>query len=199
MLTAIPLMILLPLGLLTSGCEPEENNNDEFLKELTRKQAAQHDALLRQSENLSKASRQLVEADANARNELTEMQSRLQQEFEAERRNIDGQRDKLDDERRDIADQRHRDPLIATAILQGTTLLIAALPFVLLLYLMRAARDDPTDAALAELLVHEFSADEPLLLPHSTHASARLEHDSAEPDASPVTPDDLQSDPPAIN
>lgn len=200
---AMSIVPLLCVVLLTSGCGPTPNENDEFLKEFSRKQATHHDSLLRQSEQLSKASQQLIEADATARGELVEMQSRLQQEFEAERRSIDGQRDKLDNERRDIAEQRHRDPLIATAILQGVALLIAALPLVLLWLMVRAARDEPADIPLAELLVHEFSADEPLLLPAPRQSETALPLQEEQPaaivaDTRDDLPDDTASDDPTI-
>jgi hypothetical protein len=166
------LVILATTILLIWGCSSSDDEYRRLVEEHSRRQAAQQESLLRQSENLSEASRQLVESDAAARGELAEMQSRLQQEFEAERQGIDGQREKLDDERRDIAARRHRDPLIAAALLQAVTLLIAALPFVLVLFLMRASRDEPADVPLAELLVEEFSTDKPLLLPAPPRSAA---------------------------
>ncbi|MCA9118392.1 MAG: hypothetical protein KDA79_25180, partial [Planctomycetaceae bacterium] len=148
------------------GCS-SNSADDEYrrlVEDLSRRQAVQQEALIRQSRDLTEASKELVESGASARRELTEMQSRLQQEFASERQSIDGQRQKLDDERREIATQRHRDPLVATAIVQSATLLIAALPMVALLLLILASRKEPVEVALTELLIEDVTAEKPLLL-----------------------------------
>lgn len=118
--------------------------------------SAERERLLEASERLAETSQTLVQSDAQARRELVEMQSQLQQGITAERRLIDAGQAQLDDERREIAAWRHRDPLIAAAIIQGTTLLVAALPILLLVLLFRMqlrAENDviPTDVIIAEV------------------------------------------------
>ena len=159
-----PLLGLL-IPLLLGGCGPPHNELTPVVEEMTRRQAAQQEAVVRQSQDLSKASQQLVESDAQARRELAKWQAEVQSQIESERQAVDQERDSLEGERREIARQRHRDPLIAAALIQAATLLVAIMPLVLVLFLLRAARNEPADIPLAELLVHELSAEQPLLLP----------------------------------
>ena len=64
-------------------------------------------------------------------------------------------------------------PLLSLFIVFGgvTVLLFGAVCFrratkpVLILFLLRAARNEPAEVPLAELLVHDLSAEQPLLLP----------------------------------
>ena len=78
---------------------------------------------------------------------------------------IDALRDQLEDDRRDIAAQRHRDPLIAAAITNIGLILACLLPLVLCVVILRSLRNPVADEeALTEFLVHEIVADQPLLL-----------------------------------
>ena len=103
MLPALPTFIVQVFGC-SSGSSDDEYRR--LIEGLSRRQAAQQDGLIRQSQHLTEASKHLVDADASGRRELTGMQSRLQQKFASERQNIDGQRTKLDDGPREIAAQR---------------------------------------------------------------------------------------------
>lgn len=157
------LLILIPL--LLEGCGPPHNELTPVVEELSRRQAAQQEAVVRQSQELSKASQQLVESDAQARRDLAKLQAEVQSQIESERQAVDQERDSLEGERREIARQRHRDPLVAAAVIQAATLLVAVLPIVLILLLLRAARNEPAEVPLAELLVLDLAAEQPLLLP----------------------------------
>ncbi len=94
-------MLLLPMML---GCSSNEESELAAMarRELDR-MSAQSESLMRHSQEVSETARHLVEADANARKELTEFQSRLQADIESERQNVDRQRDELESERRQIA------------------------------------------------------------------------------------------------
>ena len=128
--------------------------------------------------------RELVEAEANARNELVRVQQDLvdrdvqcrqdlnklqrksQSALQVERHSIDRQREGLEAERRQIAEERQRAPIIAAAIAQVGLVLACLLPLVLcgyLLYVLRHSGDD--DAAVTELLIGEIVADRPRFLP----------------------------------
>ena len=156
-----PLILLAVSPLIASSC----NDRDPLVDEMVRQQATHHETIARQGEELTKASRELVESDAKARRELAEHDAQLQVQRESERQNLDAQRDALETERREIAKQRHRDPLVAAALVQAATLLVAALPILLLILLVRAARNEPADVPLGDLLIHDLTAEEPLLLP----------------------------------
>ena len=93
----------------------------------------------------------MVEADSKARTELAALQRDLQQD-QAE---VGRQRDQLEGDRRDIAAQRHRDPLIAAAITNIGLILACLLPLVLCVVILRSLRNPVTDeealAAFREL------------------------------------------------
>jgi len=110
------------------------------------------------------------QADQNREiSRLVASQQALQQGIDGERRRLDQQRTALDDERRSIARERVRDPIIANALIGAVVLAACALPLVLALHVWCGAnKADPDDGMLTELLVQELAADEPLLLPISS-------------------------------
>ena len=171
-LTPLPFAVLL----LAAGCgpPPADDAAERLARDFARQQAAQQRQLIEETRRLSESSRSLVESDAAARREMAEFQSSLQQGIQSERQGVDRQRERLDDERREIEARRHRDPLIAAALVHAATLVVAALPVVVLVYLFKAARDEPAEAAVGELLVREFSSDRPLLLPAPVVPPKRL-------------------------
>jgi hypothetical protein len=68
-------------------------------------------------------------------------------------------------DRRAIAAERVRDPIIANALIGAVVLAACALPSVLAFVVLRGAHQaEPDDAALTELLV-QVVAEDPLLLP----------------------------------
>jgi len=168
--------IVLAGSLMAIGCE-QDPDHLRPMTDLVQKQAAPQESLVRQSERLTDASRQLVTADSESRRELVEFQSALQTRIDEERQALDRQRDGLDEERRAIAQQRHRDPLIAAALIQAATLLVAALPVLLIAMLIRGARQEPADTPMGEILVEELRSDRP-----------RLEWDASHPFDKPGTP-----------
>ena len=109
--------------------------------------------------------------------QLTAYQAELDQRIQSERHSLDQQRAALEVERRQIAHQRHRDPLIAAGITQAALLIVASLPILLLILLLRAAASEPEDAALSELLVQELASDAPTLLPAPVIHPPALESD----------------------
>ena len=82
------------------------------------------------------------------------------------------QRDLLEAERREIAGQRFRDPIIANVGL----VLACLLPLVLGIYVLRGyGNASQPDVAVTEILVQELTSDSPLLLP-SPNRIAALEY-----------------------
>jgi hypothetical protein len=162
----LPLTALLILLATTAGCETEDQEVRELMIDLTRRHAAQQESLQRQSQALSETSREMVTADGQARKELIAFQERLQQDVQAEREDLNRQRDALEAERRQLAGQRHRDPLLATALIQAVTLIIATLPVIALILLLRLARQEPESPEVNELLVETLLDNpHPRLLP----------------------------------
>lgn len=155
-----PLMLSL---LAVGSCNSTET--PKLAEDLLRQQSAQQRSLTEQSKALSESSGKLVEADSKSRKELVELQSRVQTQIEAQRQVVQQQRDSLEEERRAIATQRHRDPLVAGAIMQAVTLAIAALPIFLLILIIRSMRNEPNEFPLADVLITDLASEQPLLIP----------------------------------
>jgi len=171
----------LALGLLmlcgTTSCDPPPDERDprlaEFARQSVEQQARQNEALSRQSEavvaqsgKLAEAARQLVDEDARARREMVAAHQQLQDQLGQQRAAVDAQRDRLEQERQQIARQRHRDPLIAAAVQSFGGILACLLPLLVCLYLLhRLTASDGPDHALGELLIEELTADRPTWLP----------------------------------
>jgi hypothetical protein len=140
-------LILGPLLVATSGCESDDSRVARVSQEAANRQADQSREMAR----------------------VVESQQALQQGIDAERGHLDQQRTVLEDERRSIASERVRDPIIANALIGAVILVACVLPIVLAFFVLRGAHQaEPDDAALSELLVQELVAEEPLLLPRPT-------------------------------
>ncbi|GAG33437.1 unnamed protein product [marine sediment metagenome] len=109
MLPSSPIVAAL---LFVTGCSTGDERLVELSRESVARQAEQNRLIARQSTEIAAAAHELVEADAQARNEFI----KLCRDLHAERSSIDGQRAELERDRREIAWQRHRDPMIAAAI-----------------------------------------------------------------------------------
>lgn len=169
-----------------AGCSPPDMRDQrlaEFAERSMQEQSRQNEHIARQSEaivqeshKLAEAAQQLVQSDAEARAELMETQQRLTGQLDQQRTAIDTARDQLEQDRKQIAEQRHRDPVVATAI-QSTALIIASLlPLIVCIFVIRQmSRTEPEDGAVAELLVSELTTAEPTLLPGPALRPA-LEH-----------------------
>jgi hypothetical protein len=142
-----------------SGCDEDEQ------QKVNRAQA-----------QVAEASRELVQADAKARGEIVALQRDLQQG----QADLGRQRDQLESDRRQYADQRNRDPILANTILDVGMILACLLPLVLCIVLVLGLRGHTqTDSALTEILVEEIAGDKPVLLPNTSRSSA-LEHEPSE-------------------
>jgi hypothetical protein len=152
--------------------------------------ASQSKAVVQESQKLAEAAQQLIQSDAQARTEMIAAQERLTSQLDQQRAKIDAGRDALEQERRQLAEQRHRDPVVAASIRTVGLIAAALLPLLVCVYILRQlGRSEPDDAAVAELLVHELVSDRPRLLPMPALRPA-LEHH-----ADRDIPDDASTDP----
>jgi hypothetical protein len=154
-----PLFLFLLLGALLvvlSGCDEDERQKTSHAQA-----------------EVAEASRQLVQADAKARGEIVGLQRDLQQGQD----DVGRQRDQLENDRRQVADQRNRDPILANAILDVGMILACLLPLILCIVVVHALRDrTQTDATLTEILIEEIASDKPVLL-SNTGCKAALGHE----------------------
>ena len=155
MLTGISL-----IGLIV-GCD-EDARLARLAQDAAERQARQNEEMARVVHSSNEAARGLVTADAEAREALLAAQRDLQQQQAV----VGQQRDRLETERREMADARRWDSQVGSAIGGAAMLLACLLPLLLGLYLLMASRDDSPDSAeLAELLTKELVAEKPVLLP----------------------------------
>lgn len=143
-----------------SGCD-EDERLARMAQEATERQAEQNQAMADVSRESVQAGGRLVEAEAEARQELLAMQRELQ----VQQADIGQQRDRLDQERRELAVRRWRDSLAAAAITNLGLILACLAPLVVCWYLLRAVRDESDDAVVAEVLIEELVSSQPRLLP----------------------------------
>ena len=176
------MLLIVCLTVLTTGCGPRPETT-EVAREAADRQARQNEEMAHLNREMAESHQRLLEADAESRREVLEVQqdlierdaegrqelNTLQQETQTavvqQQARIDLKYDELDSERRDIAAQRHRDPIIAATV-QGLALTLACLfPIILAAYLLYSLNHDETsDAQLAELLVREIALESGTLL-----------------------------------
>ncbi len=160
---AIPVMTLA----LALGCSSTDERLVELSKQSADRQAAQSQQMAQQGQQIASAAHDLVQWDAQARREMVEAQSTLQQGLQNERADLDQQHAALEHERQEIAATRNRDPIVAGAIVSAAVLLACVLPVLVCLFVIRLTSQRDPDDDIAQLLVQELVADEPLLLPIS--------------------------------
>ena len=145
--------VIVLTGIVT-GCEEDENQR---LAEMAERNLERQAELQRR---VAEGAQRLVEADAQARQEMVT----LQREVQAERTEVGRQRDRLEEERRELAAQRHRDPIVASAITY-LGLLLACLLLDRVCWLLLRCRPEPIDdVAVVEVLLEDLVASRPLLL-----------------------------------
>ena len=161
----------LAAALLTAGCSSQDERLASFAEQAAERQAEQNRRMADLQKDVSKGSRRLVEADAEARGDFAGLHKGLQ----SERGEVGRQRDALEEERREIAARRVTDPLVAAAVMNAGLLLACILPLVLCWQLLRGSdRDDPADALIAEALLADLVAETPLLLAPPPPSPRRL-------------------------
>ena len=140
--------------------------------------ADQSQAVVEESHQLAETAKELVEHDAEARRELIAAQQELTSQLNDQQATVDAGRGQLEQDRREIAEQRHRDPIVATAI-QNTGLIIGCLlPLIVAVYVIRQMQSqEPDHAAVAEMLTLELTSDEPRLLPGPQLRPRKLAHE----------------------
>ena len=159
-LLVIPIVAILVLAMI--GCDENENKRlAEMAERHLERQSEQNRRMSELQREVAEGARQLVEADAKAREEMVTLQLAAQ----AERSEIGRQRDTMEDERRHLATIRRLDPIIAAAITEFGLLAACLLPLVLCWYLLHRRIDPADDQVVAEGLLEDLMTDRPLLLP----------------------------------
>ena len=180
--------LVLALALAMVGCGESPDMRDQRLAEFARQSMAeqqkqndriadQSKAVVDESHQLAQAAKELVTLDAQARRELLAAQSDLASQLAQQQSVGDAKRDELEQERREIAGKRNRDPIIASAI-QYTGLILGCLsPLAICAFVIRQMQaQEPDHAAVADLLIQELA--KPKLLPGPKLPPKELEDDT---------------------
>jgi hypothetical protein len=168
--------------LVLAGCDRDERLV-QATREADQRQAQQNQLIAKQSQQVATATRQLIEADAKARHELIAAQAALETKLQDQRAGLDRQHEGLEQDRREVAEQRNRDPIVAAAITALGVTVAFLLPLAFCIYLLRAVSspDIGTDS-LAEMLVLEMASEQSTLFPSNAVDQPRLSESSPQGD-----------------
>ena len=182
------MFLALPMLLAVIGCGDAPDYRDQRLAEFAQqtmieqriqneRMADQSQAVVEESSQLAETAKKLVEHDAQTRREMIAAQTELTSQLNEQQSVVYAGRDQLEQERQQIAEKRQRDPVIAAAIENLGLAMACLLPLIVCLYVIRQMQtQEPDHAAVAELLIQEFSGDQPRLLPGPLWRPLALEH-----------------------
>ena len=156
------MMILLIV--LATGCSSSDDRLVRHVAESNRQQAQQNSEMAKLHQEVASGTSRLVVAVTESRKEMVAMESDLQK-----------QRTQLDNERRSIANERHRESLLAPVVSSVGLMLVAALPLVLCWYLLHGLRTPDED--VSEVLIQNL-AREQLALPTPPSDRQHIEQES---------------------
>ncbi|MCA9269416.1 MAG: hypothetical protein KDA41_13135, partial [Planctomycetales bacterium] len=123
------------------------------------------DAEATSREDLQRIHEQIVQRDADGRRELDEMHREAHTSITARTQAVDQQRDLMERERRQLAVERARAPIVAEAVKWVGGLIACLAPLVVVVYLIWSLRSSSeSDSAVVEVLVEELVAERPRLL-----------------------------------
>jgi hypothetical protein len=168
-LVVILLVVFLGPQIFRTKSDPDgEKRVNAVLRENLTRQAQLNREILRQNHEVAAAARKLVEADAEARREVIA----LQREIQAERNSIVKLQDAMNAERRELARERIRDPIVAAALINAAFLGAVAMALVFYWFLLRRLGMDNDEATLRDVLLAEITSDRPVFLPRQASPPA---------------------------
>ena len=125
------------LIVLLIGCGETDPRVVQVAMESTRQQAEQNGQMGELQQQVAEGTKLLVDADAQARQQLAE----LQRELRTDQAEVSRQRDTLESERRAIATERRWDSILGTSIYAGAGIMACLLPLLVCCWLLHATRD----------------------------------------------------------
>ena len=156
------LIAIVPLTVfLMTGCDGNERVA-EVAREAADRQAEQNRQIAHQNHQVAETTKELVEADANSRRDLIAVQHDLQ----GQQAEVAKQRDGLEAERRQIAQTRLSESLLAPLMECTAVALVCVMAIALCGFLLYGLRHDHgSDQEITELLVEDMVSEHPLVLP----------------------------------
>jgi hypothetical protein len=132
-------------------------------REAADRQAEQNRQIAHQNHQIAQTAKNLVEADGQSRTELVA----LQRDLQVQQAEVARQRDALEAERRQQAEKRQTESMLAPVIESLGGVLVCALLIAFCCYLARGLRNESdANPELNELLVMDLVSEQPMLLPH---------------------------------
>lgn len=146
---------------LTQGFVDAEAEARQELLEL-QKQLVNADAEARK--DLQAIHSEVVRRDTNGRQALDELHRQTHAAVAARIQTAEQQRDLLEQERRKIAVERARAPVVAEAVKFAAGLIVCLTPLLVVVYLLRGLRsDNGVDATMVDVLIDELVTEQPRL------------------------------------
>lgn len=179
------------LTVLVTGCD-EDPRIVQLSREAAERQARQSQQMAQLSRQTAEGAKLLVESDAQSRKELIV----AQQNLHAQQAEIGRQRDQLEAERKEIANERRWDSIVGQAIISTGVLLACLLPLLLAWQLLRTVHHENPDGELTGMLIAELASPDPRLLPPASLPPPVLDARSAPARALPCAAEsEFEEDP----
>ena len=137
------------------GCD-EDKRVAEIARESANRQAEQNKEMSQLNREVAEGAKLLAEAHED----LTTMEQGIHE-----------QQNQLEFDRKALAAQRRTESILGPAIVTTGTLLACVLPLVVCWYLLVGMSREGNDQRLGEILLAEFTAEQPLLLPGDSPAA----------------------------
>ena len=166
-----PLVIITLLILLAAGCSSPDERLAHLAEATSTQQAQQNQAVTELNREAGENHRRVVEAVEQSRQSIVFLERDLQL-----------QRDTIDQERRSLANERHLESLLGPVLNSLGMLMVAALPLVLCWYLLHGVRGQNDQEEISGVLIQELAASESPLLPSPDRREA-IGHEEASAEA----------------
>lgn len=146
------------------GCDAQDERLQQLARDSLNRQAEQNRHMSQQSRQVADATKHLIDAQAQGREELIGIQKQIQAErmdVSKQVANLHQERQQLMKDQQDLVQAQHREPVIANAILSAAMLVAAVLPLIFACYLLKTVHHDPgEDPSIAELMTIMVMASE---------------------------------------
>jgi hypothetical protein len=151
----IVLRLTVAAVLAAAGCDDQGHGERlaHMAEQSTREQSIQNQRVSQAHASLAEGSKQLVNADADARRDLAQLQDKLRHD----QANVGQQRDALEAERKSIAAERMQDSRCSSSLLTFGILLACLAPLVLAGIALVALNRGATQQEVSEVLVEELA------------------------------------------
>ena len=170
-------MMLLAALVIGNGCNSDDSRVAEVAVEAAKRQAQQNQEMAHLNREVAEGTKRLVEGQAEA-----------DQRFQSMQQDLHAQRDQLETERRQQAETRQRDSLLAPVLTTLGVLLVCSLPLIVCWKLLTGLGNESAEATIAQLLIDD------VIGPNGTASSVGEEWAALQAPQAPVT--GIESPPP---